>query len=346
MSERKPCQCRVKWHRVGRIHRFRERTWEAVIDIATTVDVVARRGLANGSVVELTLAAPDGSALPAWSPGAHIDVILPSGLVRQYSLCGEGGKAAYTIAVLQEPESRGGSTEIHNNIAVGTRLMIRGPRNHFPLVDADHIVFLAGGIGITPILAMARARASAGASWELHYGGRTREGMAYVGEVEALSGGLGALYPQDEVGLLPLQTIMSAAPKGAVVYVCGPEPLLVAAEQAAASAGLELHLERFGPSSTTTIEHSNDTEFKVVLQRTARTMTVPVGQSLIDVVREVVPAVPFSCEEGYCGSCETPILDGVPDHRDSVLSSAERAANNTMMICVGRALTPQLTLDL
>lgn len=324
----------------------RDTPWRFVIDIAITVEVVERRELVPGHVAELTLAGVDGVTLAPWTPGAHVDLVLPSGLVRQYSLCGPPNADTYRVAVLREAQSRGGSVEVHDAVAVGTRLMIRGPRNHFPLVEAPHVVFIGGGIGITPLIPMIKARSAVGAPWELHYGGRSLDTMAYVDLVTSIRGGTATLYPQDEVGLLPLEQVLQAAPAGAVVYACGPEPLLVALQGCADVVGAEVHFERFGPSSTAATDTTEDTEFEVTLQRSARTLTVPIGKRLIDVVRDVVPAVPFSCEEGYCGSCETSVLGGVPDHRDSVLSAEERAANDTMMICVGRACSPQLVLDL
>ncbi|MFZ4485266.1 MAG: PDR/VanB family oxidoreductase [Candidatus Nanopelagicales bacterium] len=311
-----------------------------------SVTVAGRRELACGHVAELRLAAINDKPLPTWSPGAHVDLVLPSGLVRQYSLCGDPADLSYTVAVLREPASRGGSAEVHERVQPGDTLMIRGPRNHFPLVPADHYVFIAGGIGITPLLAMVRSVAGSGETWELHYGGRSRSAMAYLDDIASLTGGEVAVYAQDEVGLIPVKKILEAAPRSSAVYTCGPEPLLVAVEQEGEAAALPVHLERFGPSSAPVRANTDDSEFTVTLQRSARTLPVPPGTRLIDVVRQVLPMVPFSCEEGYCGSCESVVLEGVPDHRDSVLSEAERESNTCMMICVGRSKTPQLVLDL
>jgi ferredoxin-NADP reductase len=316
------------------------------MDLAISVCVEERRMLADGQVAELRLRASGDEPLPAWTPGSHIDLVLPSGLIRQYSLCGDPTDSRYTVAVLREPQSRGGSTEVHDHLVEGETLMIRGPRNHFPLEPAPHHVFIAGGIGITPLLAMARATAEAGGSWELHYGGRSASLMAYVDAAAALTGGSVTIYPQDEVGLIPVRQILESVDGASAVYTCGPEPLLVAVEQHGEEVGLPVHLERFGPSSAPTTPSGENTEFTVTLQRSARTLPVPADTRLIDVVREVLPMVPFSCEEGYCGSCETVVLDGIPDHRDSVLSEAERESNTCMMICVGRSKTPQLVLDL
>lgn len=316
------------------------------MDLAITARVVSRRQLVPGQVVELVLAPHGADPLPDWEPGAHIDVILPSGLIRQYSLCGRRDSGQYTVAVLREPESRGGSPEIHESVQVGDELMLRGPRNHFRFVDAPTAVFIAGGIGITPLIPMIWHCSEAGIEWHLHYGGRSRASMAYVEDLQDIPGGSVTTYAQDEVGLIPLSTILADAPRDAVVYACGPEPLLTALEAEGGRAGVAIHLERFGPSQASASSSSEDTEFTVTLQRSARSLPVPVGARLIDVVREVLPMVPFSCEEGYCGSCETVVLEGIPDHRDSVLDDQERAANNCMMICVGRSKTPSLVLDL
>ena len=320
--------------------------WRPVLLPPIRVTVATRRDLANGQVAELRLAAVGEDRLLAWTPGAHVDLVLPSGLIRQYSLCGQPDDPTYTVAVLREPDSRGGSMEVHDQLPTGSVLLIHGPRKHFPLVDAEHYVFIAGGIGITPLLAMARAVAASGGSWEFHYGGRTRNAMAYDDAITSLTGGVVTIYPQDEVGLIPVKEILAAAPRPSAIYTCGPEPLLVAVEREGAAADLPVHLERFGPSSAPMAPAGEDSEFTVTLQRSARTLPVPAGTRLIDVVRQVLPMVPFSCEEGYCGSCETVVLEGVPDHRDSVLSDAERDSNTCMMICVGRSRTPQLVLDL
>lgn len=318
------------------------------------VRIAGRREPAQG-VVELTLVPAEMADEPfeAWEPGAHIDLVLPSGTVRQYSLCGQGERSdEYIVAVLREPESRGGSAEVHDRLTEGSLLSIRGPRNHFRLAEADRYLFLAGGIGITPILAMARRAVTTGTPWTLVYGGRTRSSMAYTAELAELaasSGGDVQLVPQDEMGHPDFAAAFADLPEGTAVYACGPEPMLQAAETLSETllpAGT-LHLERFGAKPVPDGERTGaDTSFEVELARSGRTLTVPADKRLIDVVREVVPQVPFSCEEGYCGSCETSVLDGTPDHRDQVLTPEERDSNETMMICVGRCLSRKLVLDL
>jgi ferredoxin-NADP reductase len=286
-----------------------------------------------------------GVTLPAWEPGAHVDVVLPSGLIRQYSLCSDpADRTGYRIGVLREPESRGGSIELHDTVSRGDELVIRGPRNHFALVDAPAYLFVAGGIGITPLLPMIAAARAAGRPWRLVYGGRRRAGMAFLDE---LTGDVQVVV-EEESGMPDLAAEITAVAPGTAVYTCGPEGLLGAMEKLAAEhlpAGA-LHLERFGPVGDVEAIQEGDTAFEVELARTGTVLTVPADRTLLETVREVVPGMPSSCEEGYCGTCETGVLGGTPDHRDTVLDDGEKAANDVMMICVGRSLTPRITLDL
>ncbi|MFF1422763.1 PDR/VanB family oxidoreductase [Streptomyces sp. NPDC058280] len=314
--------------------------------------------LEASGVVSLTLVDPDGGELPPWAPGAHIDLRLPSGTVRQYSLCGPlDDPRSYTVAVLREEHGRGGSVEVHDSALVGRVLRARGPRNHFALVDAPHYLFLAGGIGITPILAMIRQVAARGASWELYYGGRTRDTMAFTEALSAIGAERVHIVPQDERGMLPVVELVDAAPDGAAVYCCGPEGMVLAVTGACAAARPgALHVERFGapagglPGRPVTASAQGPPagagHFTVELRRSGLTLEVPPDRTLLDVVREAAPDVGFSCEEGYCGSCETRVLAGVPEHHDTVLSDEERERGDTMMICVGRSASALLTLDL
>jgi ferredoxin-NADP reductase len=309
----------------------------------------------SDAVVELVLEPADGQPFPSWEPGAHIDLFLPSGLVRQYSLCGDPADTArLQMAVLREVNGRGGSVEVHDVLQPGVELSINGPRNHFQLEDAPQYVFVAGGIGITPILAMTRAAVDQEAEWILYYGGRTAGSMAYVDELERLadeSAGHGqlVLVPEDELGRLNLDAIFASAAGGIPIYACGPEPLLEALEERAARdlAPHQLHLERFGaaPAGVATDDGALD-NFEIVIASSGAILPVGPNDRMIDVVRTVAPQVPFSCEEGYCGSCETGVVDGLPCHRDTILTDEERASNETMMICVGRALSKRITLDL
>jgi ferredoxin-NADP reductase len=301
-------------------------------------------------VLSLCLVDPNGVELPEWEPGAHLDVVLPSGLVRQYSLCGDPAERhSYTIAVLKEQAGRGGSREIHETPLVGRTLTARGPRNHFRLVDAPDYLFVAGGVGITPILAMVRQVSRSAANWRLVYGGRSRRSMAFTDELVRLGADRVELVPQDERGLLDVDAIVGAAGPPTAVYCCGPEGLIRAVEQRCA--GVDLHVERFtGGTATATplvpADPQTADSFEVELRRTGRTLTVPADRSILDVVREVAPDVLWSCEEGYCGTCETKVLEGTPEHRDTLLTEREREESETMMICVGRSRSPRLVLDL
>ncbi|QSE87394.1 PDR/VanB family oxidoreductase (plasmid) [Rhodococcus opacus] len=306
----------------------------------------------SDGVISLRLVHPDGQRLPDWTPGAHLDVLLPSGLLRQYSLCGDPqDDTGYRIAVLREARGRGGSREIHDSALLGCTLGIRGPRNHFALSTAPRYLFLAGGIGITPILAMAREVSRRGVPWRLVYGGRTRSTMAFVDELQNLPSGQVELVPQDERGHIPLDDILAATPPDTHIYCCGPEPMIRAVEAACArcSALDRLHVERFTAPSLAEqppVEPVGDGTFEVELHRSGVVLRVPANRTLLEVVRDVVPGVMSSCEEGFCGACETKVLEGVPEHHDSILSDAERASCNTMMICVGRARSGLLVLDL
>ncbi|MET8412719.1 PDR/VanB family oxidoreductase [Streptomyces sp. NPDC005195] len=303
--------------------------------------VVSRREFAAEGVIALTLRHPLGEDLPGWEPGAHIDVVLGPGLERQYSLCGDpADRGAWRIAVLREPHGRGGSSYVHERVDAGDRVRVRGPRNHFALTPVPRYRFVAGGIGITPILPMLAAAQAAGAEWTLLYGGRTRDSMAFVGELSRY-GDRVTVSPQDERGLLDLDSVLSGVPGGTLVYCCGPGPLLDAVEERCPT-GL-LHVERFRPKAR---EPGGDGEFEVVLARTGRTLTVPANTSVLDTVRGTGVEVLFSCTEGTCGTCETDVLEGTPDHRDSVLTDAERAAGETMLICVSRCRGKRLVLDL
>ncbi|MEU9732824.1 PDR/VanB family oxidoreductase [Streptomyces sp. NPDC048002] len=306
----------------------------------TELVVQRRKSVADG-VLELTLRDPGGEPLPEWTPGAHIDLLLAPGLERQYSLCGDpADRGSWRVAVLREPGGRGGSAFVHEELREGDRVGARGPRNHFPLRPAPRYRFVAGGIGITPILPMLAAAEAAGAEWTLLYGGRTRASMAYVEELRRY-GDRVVLAPQDECGLLDVAGVFDGSGAGALVYCCGPGPLLDAV-QALAPAGV-LHVERFRPEEQ---QGRKDGEFEVVLARSGRSLTVPAGRSVLDTVRAAGVEVLYSCAEGTCGTCETDVVEGVPDHRDSVLGEAERAAGETMLICVSRCRGKRLVLDL
>ncbi|MGZ4670307.1 MAG: PDR/VanB family oxidoreductase, partial [Blastococcus sp.] len=306
---------------------------------------VVRRTTGAEGVVVLDLRDPAGAELPEWSAGAHVDLRLPGGLTRQYSLCGDPAERdVWRIGVLREPESRGGSVHVHEELVEGAEVEVRGPRNHFPLVAAPRYVFIAGGIGITPILPMIAAADAAGAAWELHYGGRSRRSMAFLESLEALSGHL-TLHPQDEVGLIDLDAILGTPRPDTLVYCCGPEPLLQAVEQRCAEWDHgALHLERFAPKDVG--EPVLTGSFEVELSLSGMSLTVPPEKSVLQAVEEAGVSVLSSCQEGTCGTCETTVLSGEVDHRDSLLTPEEQAAYDTMFICVSRAACPKLVLEL
>ncbi|MGW0838682.1 PDR/VanB family oxidoreductase [Streptomyces sp. NPDC002787] len=312
-----------------------------------TVTVVSRRTAADG-VISLVLAPHDGVPLPRWQPGAHIDVVLPTGAVRQYSLCGPTAVTdRWRIAVLREPDGRGGSQWIHDNVREGSELRIRGPRDNFPLRRARRYLFVAGGIGITPLLPMITEADATGADWSLLYGGRSRATMAFLSELEGY-GERVTVRPQDEYGLLDLAGHLGEPAPSTLVYCCGPAGLIDAVEAHCATwpAG-SLNVERFAAVPG---RHPGDGEgdepFEVELRSLGVMLTVGPGESVLRAVEAAGAPVVSSCEEGICGSCETAVLAGEIDHRDSLLTDDERAAGDTMLICVSRARGGRLVLDL
>lgn len=306
--------------------------------------VVSARETAAQGVIALQLESADGTDLPAWEPGAHIDLILPNNMVRQYSLCGHpADRSVYRLGILHEPHGRGGSAAICDRVAVGDHLTARGPRNHFNLVPARAYIFIAGGIGITPILPMIAHTRACGAATIVLYGGRNSASMAFCDEVLALDPDA-HICPQDQMGLLDLDPVLGVARPDTEIYCCGPEPLLAAVTKASAhwQPG-SLHIERFSAAPTGAVGGT----FCIQLQRRGLQLEVPAHRSILDVLTEAGVDVLTSCEDGVCGTCLTPLLDGTADHRDSVLSDAERSANEVIAVCVSRAAPGStLVLDL
>jgi ferredoxin-NADP reductase len=309
------------------------------------VTVAERRDEAE-DVISLTLRHADGAELPEWQPGAHLDLLLADGMERQYSLCGDpADRTAWRIAVLRETEGRGGSAYVHDWVPAGSALQVRGPRNHFPLKPAGNYLFVAGGIGITPILPMLHAAHADGAQWSLLYGGRRRASMAFAADLAARFPEQVLLRPQDETGLLDLAGFLGAPKPDTAVYCCGPGPLLDAvSDYCAANGWPEPAMERFQPKEQEA--GAENRPFELVLSRSGLTLTVPQDASVLETVRAAGVEVLYSCTEGTCGTCETDVLDGVPEHRDSLLTAAEREAGETMMICVSRCRGERLVLDL
>lgn len=297
-------------------------------------------------VAVLTLREAHGAELPPWEPGAHIDLLLPPDVgPRQYSLCGDpSNRKEWRVGVLKVPAGGGGSRHVHERLADGSPIRVRGPRNHFRLVPSDDYLFIAGGIGITPILPMLAEVNRSGANWRLVYGGRHLQSMAFLDELAAY-GDRVTLWPQDEKGLIDIDGLIGEASADTEVYCCGPGPLLDAAEQArAARPSGGLHLERF--MARTLLAPARTESFEVELQKSGMVLTVPPEKSILEVVEQAGVHVMWSCGVGTCGTCETGVLDGSPEHRDSILDADEQEANDCMMICVSRCAGERLVLDL
>ncbi|SNQ45284.1 Phenoxybenzoate dioxygenase subunit beta [Frankia canadensis] len=310
-----------------------------------TLEIAEVRAVAT-DVIALTLVDPSGHELPAWSPGAHIDVEIGS-FVRQYSLCGDPADLSrWRIAVLREPNGRGGSQLVHDTARAGLPVAVRGPRNHFELRPADEYVFVAGGIGITPLLPMVAAAHSAGKPWRLVYGGRAAERMSFVDEL-ARYGEQVRLQPEDVFGQLDLERIVAESPAGTSIYACGPTGLLNRLEEVcAARADIALHVERFSANPDALADPTRRRPFQLIARTSGVTIQVPADKTIVEALEDAGVEVLTSCEEGICGTCETRIVAGVAEHHDSVLEDDERAGNQVMMICVSRAATESLTLEI
>ena len=303
------------------------------------------------TVLSVDFEALDGEDLPDAKPGAHIDVLLRDDLRRSYSLTRASSRSpVYTVAIHRDPKSRGGSDYVHGTLRVGDRLRISRPRNNFELDESAEVsVLIAGGIGITPILAMIRHLVDRQKVWTLYYAARRRSSAAFLEEISALeakSSGKGRVFchfdDQQGGALLDLATILKRDPE-AHFYCCGPEPMLAAYEAAARDVPRsQVHLEYF----SSTEEIARDGGFEIVLNRSGKTLTVEPGQTILDVLIANNVSVPFSCTEGTCGTCETGVIEGRPDHRDVILSEEERAENKTMMVCCSGSRSARLVLDL
>ncbi len=312
-----------------------------------TMRVDATRMVAE-TIRQVELVSADGSALPPFTAGAHINLKLPGDLSRSYSLTnGPDTRDRYVIAVNRDAASRGGSSYVVDQLAVGDVLQVDPPHNTFHLVeDAEQSVFFAGGIGITPILAMIQHLEQLGRPWLLHYAARTRASAAFLPELEALEArqpGRVHLHFDAEAGrVMPLLKIASTIPKAAHLYCCGPGKMI---ETFRASAGWRpednVHIEHFvGAKSKPTMA------FDIELKRRGQTFHVPIGETILDVLLRNDVYVSHSCKEGVCGSCETRVLDGVPEHMDNVLSSRERASNELIMVCCSGCSSGKLVLDI
>ncbi|MDR3454744.1 MAG: PDR/VanB family oxidoreductase [Rhodoferax sp.] len=310
--------------------------------------VVQRRYASARQTVAFELANADGLALPDWAPGSHIDVVLPLAngeLVRQYSLCGPVDNARlWRIVVHRERHGRGGSAYLCDQLVEGQRLYVRGPRNNFPFVPSPRLTLLAGGIGITALLPMVAAAQDAGCDWRLLYLARSQADMSLLDEICRLPPERVTLHCSADRGRLDLAAWTRTLGPEEAVFACGPLRLLDDLESLHDhTARWQLHLERFENPNFAQGEHR---AFEVVLARSGRSVRVNSEESILDALLREGLALDCSCREGVCGSCEQRVLQGVPDHRDAVLTADERRQNTHMMICVSRATTPTIMLDL
>lgn len=308
--------------------RVQQKTWEA------------------DGVIGITFVDPSGADLPAWEPGAHLALHLPNGLVREYSLCSDpADRSRWTVAVLRTPDSRGGSSHIHDLLPVGALLEIEGPRQHFALGTAARHILVAGGIGITPILSMVRTLHRDGADWTLLYTGRSRSTMAFLDEIDALPADRVTIHADDAAaGRFPdLAALLGDIDADAVAYCCGPESLMSACRDALPDPG-QLRIERFkAPEPVTTGE---DTAFDVILAGSGRRIPVGPDVSVLSALQNAGVPVESSCTEGICGTCEVGVVKGDVEHRDFLLSPEEQQTGGTMFVCVSRCRSAELVLDL
>lgn len=294
----------------------------------------------------LELERSDGSALPAFLAGAHIDLRLPDGLIRSYSLVNCPSEThRYLIGVKKEPGSRGGSRFIHEQLKSGDELDIDAPRNNFQLCEsAPRSVLIAGGIGITPFASMVRRLEQLGLPWELHYAARSSGSAGFVRQLASYGSKVNYYFTKEpSARRMNIRKVVAELPRDAHVYCCGPRDMLATFEEAAASLPSgQAHLEFF--SNTGNID--KDGAFEVKLARSGQTVIVQSGETILDTLLKHKIDAPYSCLEGVCSTCETRVLSGIPDHRDLILSQEERDANDRMLICCSRSKSPTLTLDL
>jgi tetrachlorobenzoquinone reductase len=306
--------------------RVRSVTWEAT------------------DVVSLDLVAVNGRELPPFEPGAHIDVHFPDGTIRQYSLWGDpSDRSRYRVGV-RAAEGGHSSLFVHRKLRPGDVLTVSTPRNNFPLIDAGRYIFVAGGIGITPLIPMMRTASEKGRSWTLYYCNHRNEDAPFLSEIEALGGEV-SLHSSDSGTRLDVAQRLGSVQKDTVIYCCGPERLMSALEEATAAwPEGSVRFEWFAPRSRPADETSGS--FEVVCESSGVTLTVPPDKSVLEVLNEAGFAVPCSCQQGICGTCEVRVLSGEVDHRDSILSDSERQTHQTMMTCVSRARGDRLVLEM
>lgn len=318
-------------------------------DRVIELTVVDRRVVAHDQdVVALTMASADGRPLPRWHPGAHLDIHLPSGRLRQYSLCGNPDDAdTYRIAVRRIVDGGGGSIEVHDELPVGAAVTTHGPRNAFPLTvpgygsPTQRFRFIAGGIGITPILPMLALAERFGVDWSMVYAGRSRDSLPFIDEVSRFGDRIDVRT--DDVGGVPTAAeLLGDCPDGTTVYACGPAPMLTAIRAALAGRdNVELHFERFAAPPVV-----DGREFTVSIASTGQDIVVGADETLLTALRRANVAAAYSCQQGFCGTCRTRVVAGAVNHRDALLTEPERA-RGMMLVCISRAADGErITLDL
>jgi vanillate monooxygenase ferredoxin subunit len=312
---------------------------------------VARKSIEAEDICTFELVDVNGAVLPAFSAGSHIDVHLPNGLTRQYSLCNDSAEShRYLIGVLRDPATRGGSQAMHDLVKEGDALQISAPKNHFPLAhEARRSVLLAGGIGVTPILCMAERLAIAGADFEMHYGTRSRQRTAFHDRIVASRFASRVQFHFDDGApqqKLDIAGVVDSPQQGVHLYVCGPRGFMDAVLGTARARGwpeAQLHYEFF---SGEVVRSEGDASFQVKLASSGRIVVVPPDKTVVQALADAGIEVQTSCEQGVCGTCLTRVLEGEPDHKDLYLTPQEQAANDQFTPCCSRAKSAMLVLDL
>lgn len=311
---------------------------------------VVRKVREAEDICSFELARTDGAPLPAFSAGSHVDVLLPGGLTRQYSLCNDSAeKHRYRIAVLRDPASRGGSIAMHDAVNEGDVIHISEPRNHFPLQHASHSLLFAGGIGVTPLLSMAQRLTTIGADFTLHYCTRSVERTAFREEIaaSAFAERVSFHFDSGEPGQkLDLDSVLANPEAGTRLYICGPAGFIDHVVTSARGKGWsseQIHLEYFGAAPQDT---SSDGSFEVKLASSGKSYRVEPGQSIVEALNAKGIEILTSCEQGVCGTCITRVLEGEPDHRDMYFTDEEHAKNDQLTPCCSRSKSPVLVLDL
>ncbi|MBU0588272.1 MAG: PDR/VanB family oxidoreductase [Gammaproteobacteria bacterium] len=319
---------------------------------ASTLSVrVERKAVEALDISTFELVATNGGPLPAFSAGSHVDVQLPGGITRQYSLCNDPKEThSYLIGVLRDEASRGGSRAMHDSVQEGTELLISAPKNHFPLAhEARRSLLMAGGIGVTPILCMAERLAISGADFEMHYSTRSLERTAFRQRIQDSAYASRVQFHHDDgdaAQKLDLDTLLATPQEGVHLYVCGPKGYMDAVLGTARARGWpekQLHFEFFGAEVAAS---DRDASFEIKLASSGRIVMVPKDKTVAQALAEAGVEIMMSCEQGVCGTCLTRVLEGVPDHKDSYLTPEEQAANDQFTPCCSRAKTPRLVLDL